>query len=238
MNLVLFESHELSVPLARADRRALHLVNVLKRKCGDSFDAGLVNGPRGKGTITELTEQFLSFEFRWTEPPATAATITVLVGLPRPQTARDILRDATSLGVEALHFVMSEKGDSNYASSTLWSTGEWRRHVITGAEQAFSTQLPAVTFGTTQEKILTTLPSTGTRLALDNYESPVALSQLSCILPPVTLALGSERGWSAADRNLLRENDFAFVHLGERVLRTETACIAAITLVRGKLGLM
>jgi len=55
---------------------------------------------------------------------------------------------------------------------------------------------------------------------------------------PVTLALGAERGWSPAERTLLRESGFTFGHLGDRVLRTETACIAAVTLLRAKLGLI
>ncbi|MBP7483295.1 MAG: RsmE family RNA methyltransferase, partial [Lacunisphaera sp.] len=50
------------------------------------------------------------------------------------------------------------------------------------------------------------------------------------------LALGAERGWSAAERTLLRASGFTFTHLGERVLRTETACIAALTLLKAKLG--
>ena len=72
-------------------------------------------------------------------PPATAGVL--VVGLPRPQTARDVLRDATTLGVAALHFVLTEKGDPSYAQSTLWSSGEWRRHVGLGLEQAVSNTL-------------------------------------------------------------------------------------------------
>ena len=37
---------------------------------------------------------------------------------------------------------------------------------------------------------------------------------------------------------LLREQKFQFHHLGPRVLRTETACTAALSIVRAKLGLM
>lgn len=52
------------------------------------------------------------------------------------------------------------------------------------------------------------------------------------------LAFGPERGWSAADRAVLRGSGFALVHLGPRVLRTETAVVAAVALVKAKLGLM
>jgi RsmE family RNA methyltransferase len=52
------------------------------------------------------------------------------------------------------------------------------------------------------------------------------------------LALGPERGWGPADRAALRAYGFTLVHLGPRVLRSETAVIAALTLVRARLGLL
>jgi RsmE family RNA methyltransferase len=210
----------------------------LGRRRGETFDAGIVNGPRGKATLEALTPEALTLSFSWTTSPQTPPPITLLVGLPRPQTARDILRDVTTLGVAALHFVRTDKGDPNYASSTLWRDGEWRRHALAGAAQAFDTRLPEITFGRPLNELLAALAPTGTRLALDNYESPTPLSAWESVTQCVTLALGAERGWSAGERVLLRENGFAFVHLGPRVLRAETACVAALTLVRAKLGLM
>lgn len=240
MNLVLFEPAELDRPLPRSDRRAVHLLAVLRRGVGDTFDAGLVNGPRGKGTLAALSADALTLTFAWGPPPAPRAALALIVGLPRPQTARDILRDATTLGATSLHFVRTDKADPGYALSTLWTSGEWRRHVLAGAEQAFDPAIPDVTFHRTLAEILNASPSpTGTRLALDNYESATALGDLHVIREnPVVLAIGAERGWSAAEREALRAHGFALVHLGARVLRTESAVTAALAIVRAKLGLM
>lgn len=239
MNLLLFEPAETVLPLPRRDPRAVHLLDVLRRRSGDTFDAGLIDGPRGQGTVVAIDADALTLSFTWGPPPPPPDPITLLVGLPRPQTARDILRDVTTLGVAALHFVATDKGEPSYAQSTLWRGDEWRRHLRIGAEQAFATRLPAVTHGRSLADTLAALPAGTTRLALDNYESPAPLS--TCAAPadqPVVLAIGSERGWSAAEREQLRAAGFAFAHLGARVLRTETACIAALTLVRAKLGLL
>ncbi len=238
MNLILFTPEDLSRPLLRTDPRARHIVEVLKRTPGDTFAAGLINGPRGKATLTSLTPDALTLTFTSTHTPVAAAPIAVIVGLPRPQTARDILRDLTTLGVASIDFVITEKTDPNYAHSSLWSSGEWRRHALAGAEQAFDTCLPRVTHTHTLSDLLATLPASSTRLALDNYESPRALGSLENLSPSITLALGPERGWSARDRDTLRAAHFDFVHLGPRVLRAESACLAAVTLVRAKLGLM
>src|SRR5688572_8832272 len=99
VNLILFEPSEIDAPLPCTDRRAVHIITVLKRVAGDSFDAGVVNGPRGKATVTGISTQTLSLTFNVTTPPPARDPFTLVVGLPRPQTARDILRDATTLGV-------------------------------------------------------------------------------------------------------------------------------------------
>ncbi|MEY4939992.1 MAG: hypothetical protein RIQ93_1727 [Verrucomicrobiota bacterium] len=178
-------------------------------------------------------------EFDWTAAPPPAEAITLIIGLPRPQTARDVLRDATTLGSAALHFVRTEKAPASYAQSSLWSSGEWRRHVIQGAEQAACTLLPEVSHGHSLAAAIETLPAGGVRWALDNYESPQQLGQCAATgTQAVTLAIGAERGWSAGERALLRAHEFKFAHLGVRVLRTETAVVAALAIIRTRAGLM
>lgn len=246
MNLILFELAEIAAPLPRTDPRAEHILKVLRRQIGDTFDVGLVDGPLGKGTLAAISDATLTLTFVWGPPPAPADPITLLLGLPRPQTARDILRDATTLGVGALHFVATERSDPNYAAATLWTSGEWRRHCLAGAAQAFTTRLPAVTNNHTLATALASLPTATSdpaadpiRLALDNYEAATALSVCHrSSAKPVVLAFGPERGWGPADRAALRAHGFTLVHLGNRVLRSETAVIAALTLVRARLGLL
>jgi RsmE family RNA methyltransferase len=197
-----------------------------------------VNGPQGKGTIVAASDRELSLEFSWGSDPPTFHPLTLIVGLPRPQTARSILREVTSLGASAIHFITTEKGEANYGQSTLWRTGEWRRHVLAGAEQAFCTQIPEVTYSNTLTDVIATLPTELERIALDNYEAPLLLSELSSEFSAHVLAVGPERGWSATERNVLRTSGFHLANLGARVLRTETACIAAISLIKAKIGSM
>ena len=236
MNLILFEASETGRLLPLDDPRARHILEVLRREPGDTFDAGLIDGPRCKATLVSVDDAGLKLSFEPGEMPSPMAPITLIVGLPRPQTARKLLEEATSMGVEALHFVSCDRGEASYRQSRLWSTGEWRRHVIAGAEQAFSTLLPDVSFDLSLEEALNALVPGYYRIALDNYEAASALGSLR-VEPPVVLALGPERGWSADERDLLRNRGFELAHLGERVLRVETACVAALSLVRARLGL-
>jgi 16S rRNA (uracil1498-N3)-methyltransferase len=236
VNIILFRLSEVQLPLPRRDPRAQHLLTVLRRQPGETFDAGVLNGPRGKGTLLAIENEFLQLAFVWHEPPPPPDPLVLVIGLPRPQTARDLLREGASLGVAAMHFVRTEKGEASYADSTLWRSGEWEDCVINGAAQAFSTRLPEITHGRPLQDTLAALTG-GQRIALDNYEATAALSQVGMSAgQPVVLAVGSERGWSTDERALLRQAGFAFAHLGDRVLRTETACIAAVALVKAKCG--
>jgi RsmE family RNA methyltransferase len=245
VNLILFEPDEIGHPLPRGDARAGHLLRVLRRREGDTFDAGLINGPRGKGTLTAIGPDALTLAFAWDAAPPPLDPITLIIGLPRPQTARDILRDATSLGVAAMHFVTTDKGEPGYGRSTLWTGNEWRRHLISGAEQAFATRLPEVTHGRSLLEVVASLPDRAVRVSLDHYEASEALAR--CRLPDDTagasrpelvLAFGPERGWSNAERAALRGSGFVLAHLGSRVLRTETAVVAAVAIVKAKLRLI
>lgn len=234
MNLILFTSEEIDCPLPCDDRRAIHLLKVLRRREGEAFDAGLINGPRGKGTLVSIGPETLTLSFAWGAAPPPPDPIILIIGLPRPQTARDILRDATSLGTSAIHFVLTEKGERNYADSTLWASGEWRRHVVAGAEQAFDTRLPEVTHGKKLGETIASLAPDTARLALDNYEDAIPLSAHPQSSGASGLAFGPERGWSNAERAVLRNEGFAFAHLGPRVLRLETAVTAAIAIVKAR----
>lgn len=239
MNIILFSPEEVQLPLPGKDTRARHILEVLRRQSGDTFDAGLINGPRGKGTLLAVAaDGTLRLSFAWGEAPPPPAPIRLLVGLPRPQTARDILREGAALGVAAMDFVRTARGEPSYAQSSLWSSREWESLLVAGAAQAFCTRLPTVRHGQAFAEAVEALPANCTRLALDNYESPQPLGQTN-VAPnvPVVLAIGSERGWTTTERELLLRRGFLFVHLGERVLRTETACIAAVSLLRAKLGL-
>lgn len=206
---------------------------VLRRGPDEEFDAGIVNGPRGKARLEHVTAQELLVSFRAESPAAAPDPLTLLVGLPRPQTARDILRDATTLGVSAILFVATEKNEPSYAQSTLWRDGEWERHALAGAQQAFSTLVPAVTFDLRLDAALAALPSGARRVALDNYEASAAFAALRFApAEPLVLALGPERGWGAGDRERLRTAGFTLAHLGPRVLRLELAMVAALTLAK------
>jgi len=230
MNIALFDRDEIDGRLPIDDPRAQHALKVLKRRVGESFDVGIRNGARGKAIVAEIGLSEVTLRFEWGEEPSALYPIDLVVGLSRPQTNRKILQEATSLGVRSMRFATTERGEPSYADSKLWTTGEWERHVVAGVEQAFDTRVPDVAFGMGLEEALQFVGSNAVaRLALDNYEATTHLGQVARGTDAFALAIGSERGWTNAERELLRKSGYTLVHLGDRPLRTETAVVAAIS---------
>jgi RsmE family RNA methyltransferase len=108
--------------------------------------------------------------------------------------------------------------------------------VRAGVEQAFSTRFPDVEVGLSLTEAIVKTSSSSVRICLDNYESTSRLAAATAEANSVVLAVGSERGWSAAERNQFREHGFVLADLGERPLRSETATIAAVSIVAGQLS--
>lgn len=230
MNLILLEKTVSTLTWDRHDRRAQHLKKVLRPAPGDRIDVGCINGPRGKATIVECSKNGdWTLTLEWGSPPDPLLPLDLLLGLPRPQTARKLLNTATTLGARRLLFFSTEKGESSYAESKLWKTGEWQRHLIEGAEQAFSTWLPEVRHFSDLAGALESLSGlSSSRVVLDNYEGEASFRNTASTGLPMILALGSECGWSPQERTLFRNANFQFFGLGERVLRTETALAYAL----------
>jgi RsmE family RNA methyltransferase len=229
VNLVLLDEHEAEGPLGPADPRSRHILEVLRRGPGDRFDAGIVDGPIGQATLLRVDTAGLHVHFEPRDTPPPLPPIHLLVGLPRPATARDILRDGTTCGFASLRFVQTERGQASYADSRLWRSDEWRACLRAGAAQAFDTRLPLVTVGEALEAALA--GATGTRVALDNYEASAHLANVPRAPGEVWLAVGPERGWGPRDRRALADAGFILGHLGRRVLRVEMAVVAAHALL-------
>jgi RsmE family RNA methyltransferase len=248
VNLILFEPHELGKALSRRDERSIHLIKVLRKKAGDTFEAGLLDcgSGLGRGRIEKISSDgSISFSFKAETSPVPRLPVRVGVGFPRPIQIRRLLRDLSSLGVEAVDLFGTELGEKSYRNTKLLDDGGARAALIEGAAQSRDTTIPAL--GVFQsladwlrerpwEKSAPLSRAVPLLVAADNVRPEGAMSRITPGRRPVALAIGSERGWSGYERDLLEEAGFLRLSLGSRALRTETACIAAAILVIEKIG--
>lgn len=247
MNLVLLPDAGTRV-FAAGTPAAEHLTRVLKISRGGAFWCGVKNGARGLATVREISPAGdVAFSVAWEEgagalrlPP-----VRLLVGLSRPQTMKKVFAAAGEIGCERIDVFRSEKGDPAYAESSLWNTGDRTLEEIfeKTAEQTCVPALPEFALHESLadflrvEEIGGGVPASAFRVALDVYEAEKSFAETP--FPPgvpVVLAIGSERGWSVRERGLLRGNGFVFAHLGERVLRVETAVSVALAVALSKLS--
>lgn len=236
MNLILFDKPFDYHQLAGEDPRAKHIRQTLRAEIGTLVFLGFANGPRARARVVDLpADGSVALEVTGTEAAPEPLPIHLLVGLPRPHTARKVLFEAACLGVRQIHFFEAEKGEPAYARSRLWTTDEWRDRLRLGAEQSFATHLPGVAVCPDLQTALNDFYQFPRRIALDNYE---AAQPLQDALPEkdtsIALALGPERGWSPNERDTLRRNGWQLAHLGPRVLRVETAVVAAVSIAAAK----
>jgi 16S rRNA (uracil1498-N3)-methyltransferase len=237
MNLMLLTEKEAREGLPLTDARARHLLKTLHIGIGARVHVGIRNSKRGIAVIL-TTDPRLNFGIRWEESVQTMLPLDVIVGLPRPQSARKILHDLSSLGARKIRFFRPAKGDPAYATSTLWTTNEWLELVEKGAEQACSALIPEVAHHASLAEAISACPSNGLRMALDPYEAtgPLGAPPKGPRPTSAILAIGPERGWDGAERTTLRDAGFELRHLGDRILRVESACVAGGTLCLSTLG--
>jgi RsmE family RNA methyltransferase len=246
MNLILFEEYELGKSLPRRDERTVHLLKVLHKKPGDSFEAGILGGGRGTGRIERTGldgSLFVSLHIEEGAPPR--LPLRVAAGFVRPIQVRRLLRDLSNLGVGAIDLVGTDLGEKSYQDTKLMKDGGARAALIEGAMQSRDTTIPSLAVFPSLDAWLDERPwearGTGPRtapllVAADNLRPEGAMARISPTRRPVALAVGSERGWSDRERDALEAAGFTRLSLGERALRTETACLAAAVLILEKIG--
>lgn len=225
--------------LALPEGAAAHLGRVLRLGVGDAFVAFNGDGHDYPARIVSIGKR----ELRVAVGDAVAVdhesprTITLLQGVARGEKMDLILQKATELGVSAVVPLWSQRSevklDEARAAKRL---AHWRGVVAAACEQSGRARIPGVAAPAPLAEALRALPDGGVRLILD----PDGEHRLATLAvaddAPLVLAVGPEGGWSPQDRDTLRGCGFSGLRLGPRVLRTETAGLAAIAALQARLG--
>jgi 16S rRNA (uracil1498-N3)-methyltransferase len=245
LNILVLEEAEIGAPIPRTDRRWFHVKKVLKKKPGDRLDAGVVDGRLGKALLRSLTDKELVLDFEPERDAPPLAPIRLILGFPRPIQATRILKDLTSLGVAEIRLMGTQLGEKSYAQSSIFKDEDFRGSLIEGAEQAGNPRLPKVFTHWDVAACLRAIDpwgqspgssGAGKRIFLHPYGDSERMGTGSGIEAPLTLAVGSERGWTDAEIELFRASGFTARSLGDRILKTETAALAATVLALAALG--
>ena len=246
MNICLFDENEINLPLSFDDSRGEHIIEILHKKQGDTFTAGIVGGASGTALITKIDESSrqIFFEFTKQGDGKPLNPLKMIVGFPRPIQLRRLLRDVAALGVSELHLTGTELGEKSYMQSDLAQPEAARELLREGTVQAGSTHIPKVSVHKTLADCLGSLrlskgPQRSHLICLDNVNPACALGEVQFSKDePVVAAIGSERGWTDKERKLLEDAGFIRCGMGNRIMRTETAATVAGAIILNSMGVL
>ena len=237
MNLILLERDELSESgsAALSGARATHLLNVLHVAPGDEVRIGMIDGPRGVGTVQAIADGTVTLRcaLEGDAPPRPA--IDLLLAVPRPKVMRRLWAQIAALGVGRIILTNADKVERNYFDTHILTPESYQPLLIEGLQQARDTRLPAVSihrqFKVLVEDQLDALVGPAARIVAD----PSATRGLSDVVrgaveERVLLAIGPEGGWNAFELGLLETHGFLRGGMGPRALRSDTACVALLAL--------
>ena len=162
--------------------------------------------------------------------------LTLAQGVSRGERMDLVVQKATELGVARLVPVLTERSivrlDEEQSDR---KSSHWRAIAIAACEQCGRNRLPEVALPARLHEFLRQPAGDSVRLLL----SPSATQRIEDVPRPahgVTVLIGPEGGLSDAEQEDALTAGFTAVNLGPRVLRTETAAIAALTLLQREFG--
>jgi len=216
-----------------------HLTRVLRLEAGAPFtifngqggEYSAVLGARsGKNVMARLGR-------RDTVERESALAITLLQGVARGERMDLIVQKATELGVSRIVPVLAERSvvkvDEKQRERKL---EHWRSIAVSACEQCGRNRVPEVNVPTALGDAIAALPAGGLRclLAADGDESLATAARGAG--PGLVLLIGPEGGLADNERRFAGAHGFTAYRLGPRILRTETAGLAALAALQAVAG--
>ncbi len=218
-----------------------HLIKVLRLRAGAK--AVLFNGDGSDYLCEILTAkpEAAQLQILSAQPaaPESPLKITLLQAICRGDKMDWVLEKATELGVSHVIPVQSERSEVQLDKERANKRREhWQRVIISACEQSGRAFVPQVEALQTLPQRLSGAISGTTKLILEPGGAPISSSMIPIVreMSSVVLAVGPEGGWSERDLTQLALGGFSAVAIGPRVLRTETAGIAAISVMQAFCG--
>ncbi len=230
---------EAGAHVALPERAAHHATRVLRLRVGDRLTLFDGRGGEYAATLAERTRDGVSAEIgAWHEVERESPLGIVLAqGISSAERMDLTVQKAVELGVAAIQPLDCEKSvvrlDARRAASRL---AHWQRVVIAACEQCGRNRLPQVRPPLSVAVLCEASQTQGPKWLL-SPEAPTRLRDAARGLGTgLVVAAGPEAGFSESESRALLEAGYAPVRLGPRILRTETAALAALAALNAIAG--
>ena len=225
--------------------QAEHLARVLRARPG--MEADVVAGGRvfhaeiaAVALDGDRSEVRFNLAAEFEADPALPVTLVLAVyKFDRMEWA---IEKATELGVATVAPVIARRTETHLAQAAAKRAARWRRIVHEAAQQARRSDVPRIDDPVPLATRVSAAPA-ATRIVLAEQERTTtlrgdvdeAIAAAGAESPALEIAVGPEGGWAPEEEALFDANGWRAVSLGPRILRAETAAIAALVVVASAL---
>jgi 16S rRNA (uracil1498-N3)-methyltransferase len=234
--------------------QAVHLARVLRAAPGQIYDI-VANGFLHRAEITQVSEDSVAFTLHEELSSDAALPLHLLLAVFKFDHMEWAIEKATELGIARITPILARRTEKHLAQSSAKRAERWRRIALEASKQSRRTDIPeiadpialkrALEHETTPTRILlseteqtTTLTAAleNSRTGINDQVPPPSQSrhdgEVNPPLIPIThaIAIGPEGGWTPEEISLFTQHEWQSVTLGPRILRAETAAIAAIAI--------
>ena len=208
-----------------------HWVKVLRAQVGET--ATLFNGQSGEYevTLSDVAKKSASVQVTAFNPTSRTPAFKTLLGqvMSKGDRMDYVFQNAVELGVSEIQLLTSERCEMRlYYDRDQKKIDHWQGIAIAACEQCGMNIVPTIHAPVSLDKWLASeLPATRLVLAPNKEKIDV----LAHATPNITLLIGPEGGLSEAEITTANEHGFINWCIGERVLRTETAPVVALSIL-------
>jgi 16S rRNA (uracil1498-N3)-methyltransferase len=167
-----------------------------------------------------------------------ALPVTLVLSVFKFDRMEWVIEKATELGVAAVEPVIARRTEKHLALAAEKRVERWRRIAHEAAQQSRRSDVPLIS-DPVPLATRVRAASEATRIVLAEQERSTTLRYLleeavataGDEMPALEIAIGPEGGWAPGEEALFDANGWCAASLGPRILRAETAAIAALAVV-------
>jgi 16S rRNA (uracil1498-N3)-methyltransferase len=214
-----------------------HLRSSLRVRPGEELWLGDEHRRRYRITVSAVSSRSLTGEVieERTGPPPGAGGIALAAAVLKGDRMDWLIQKAVELGVSSIRPVLSERVIVKPKTGRHHQE-RWDRIAMEAAQQSERWDVPPIEPIVDLQDLLARHEDTG-RLWLAERQAAPKLSELTVVEnQPVRLLVGPEGGWSEQECRDISGAGWTAVSLGDRILRAETAAIAAMAILQARAG--
>ena len=224
--------------LVVAGSAANHITRVLRLRNGDALTVFDGSGGEFGARIEEFRKDSVLVSVKDHRPldRESPLPLTLAQGISRGERMDWIIQKATELGTSRIVPLFTKRSvvrlDDKQADRKLQ---HWRAIAISACEQCGRNRIPELAAPVDFFDVLPADSSGATRLLL-SPTGDLRIDDLQDVAKGITVLIGPEGGLEDVEQEAAIAAGFKAVRLGPRVLRTETAAIAALTIIQRYFG--